>query len=144
MKLFGIEHTDEKCPRCMDMVLGSPKEMAMGSMDERGVMPVPVGARAPISVTTRKPICYDCAAAESITRFQPSLNFYMARIAVLADRSESLRLPRVPLGLMRRFPFVKPSEPGDLDRLYDWQQARVPSLEEVKMVMQDKEMETKS
>lgn len=144
MKLFGIEHTEDKCPRCMDMVLGSPKEMAMGSMDERGVMPIPVGARAPISVTTRKHICYDCAAAESVTRFQSSLNFYMARIAVLADRGESLRLPGVPLGLMRRFPFVKISEPGDLDRLYDWQQARVPSLEVVRLVQQDKELERKS
>ncbi len=103
----------EPCPRC----LGLARE---GKLRLECVMPLPPGAMAPLAVDRSGKCCFDCAAADTVMRFNMGVpGFGAARIAVGNDRQEQFRLPGVPLGLVKAG-LVRPSKAGDLERHLAW------------------------
>ena len=112
--LFGIEHTNALCPSCLAVA---------DTIRRETLMPIPKSPRAPLSaIKSVGSICFDCAAAEGLSRKGSPTDFHMARIAVGNDRQGKLRLPGVSvLGI----PTVRASFRGDLERLHDWQDKHV-------------------
>jgi len=112
LTLFGVPHTRKLCPSCEESAVFLRRET---------LLPLPEGARAPLSKRPKVGhVCFDCASAEDLMRL--GLDWYMARIAVANDRREKLRLPGARYGL----PTTKVSQPGDLDRLHEWQDEVLP------------------
>ncbi len=101
---------DDPCPRCLrlsdDGVLDYPE------------MVQPLGERPALARDKSGVCCSDCRAADALMRYA-GIDFDMARIAVGNDRMEQNRLPGAPIGLVGAG-FMKPSEPGALDRHLAW------------------------
>lgn len=140
MMLFGIPHGDEPCTSCMAL-MGPEHDQLRVEM----VLPVPEGARAPMSRTQKvrgKPmyVCYDCAAAEALMSLMglrgEGFTFAMARVAVGNDRQEMLRLPGTVLGTR----VARPSMREDLDTLHDWHARTLGSEEAREIVRRDMEL----
>lgn len=117
--LFGIEHTGDACPICSGMMT-----MAHDQLRSEMVLPVPASPRAP---TAKRPgpltrICFDCSAAETVSRLMPAMTFAMARVAVGNERQEQLRLPGAAIGLVREG-LVRPSATGDMRALVEWRES---------------------
>jgi len=111
------EMTELPCPRCLPMA-------GFGRIRLEMVQPLPKGAAAPLAkVPGGGPCCFDCAAADTLSRLSPKVNremdFEMARIAVGNDRQEQYRLPGVPLGLVKAG-YVRPSKKGDFEKHIKW------------------------
>jgi len=122
--------TDAPCDTCLDLA-------KRGRLRPETIGRLPPGAMAPLSRFKRGvQLCYDCAAAEAITRVPPlkheeavlmlggtvpstCTTFEMARIAVANDRQEQYRLPGVSMGLVMAG-WVRPSKPGDLEDQHAW------------------------
>jgi hypothetical protein len=104
--------TDEACKRCLALALE-------GQLRMEGVQRLPKGAWAPRAQDRSGSCCFDCAAADTLTRRTGSLTFRMARIAVANDRQEQYRMPGVKMGLVLAG-ITKPNEPGDFEKHLDW------------------------
>jgi len=113
LMLFGTRHSKVPCPSCIK---------SRDFLRRESVLPLPASA-GPLSIKKEiGPICVDCAAAESLRRFNPGLTWSMARIVIANDRAEKIRLPGAPIGLH----YVRAAVPGDLDRLLAWQDRTLP------------------
>jgi hypothetical protein len=95
-------------------------EAALNFMRTEAVQPLPEGAAAPLSLEG-KPQCHDCASAGTLMRVM-GLTWTQARIAVANDRQEQMRLPGVLMGLVKAG-YVRPSEPGALEKHHAWLEA---------------------
>jgi len=101
---------DDPCPRCLrlfnDRVLDDPETVQ------------PLG-KCPALARDRSGVCCDdCRVADALMRYA-GMDFDMARIAVGNDWMEQHRLPGAPIGLVGAG-FMKPSEPGVLERHLAW------------------------
>lgn len=105
--------TDEACPVCLRLYHN-------GKIPREGIMPIPKAG--PRTVTGER-CCYDCQSAENLSKFIPTISdFNMARIAVLNDRMESLRMPKgmgKHYGLMKAG-YMKIAHIGQLDPHLTW------------------------
>lgn len=100
------------CPRCLALALA-------GEIRMETVQPLPEGALAPLASDGSGKCCPDCAAADTLLRMKAAPGFTAARVSVGNDRQEALRLPMVPLGLVRAG-IMRPSKSGDLEIHWAW------------------------
>jgi len=63
------------------------------------IQPLPIGAMAPLAVDGSGPCCHDCGSADTLTKVNKTFDFQQARVAVGNHRSESMRLPKIDIGL---------------------------------------------
>lgn len=101
----------EPCPSCV-------RASMVGTIRREATQPLPAGAEAPLDYEGN-PWCFDCSAASTLSRVAPALTWDMARTAVGNDRQEQLRMPGVPMGLVKTG-IVRPSAEGDFERHVEW------------------------
>lgn len=99
------------CPRCLALAKKGKIRIEM-------VQPLPEGALAPMGFNQKK-CCYDCQAADNLTRDPAIPGFEAARICIGNDRQAQYRLPEVPLGLVKDGR-MRPSKRGDLEKHHAW------------------------
>jgi hypothetical protein len=106
--------TRDPCPRCLPLV-------ESGRIRAEGLQPLPEGARAPLAQDGSGKCCRDCASADTLIAMGvfSEDSFEQARVTVLADRQESIRLPGVPIGLCLRG-IVRMSEEGEFESHLEW------------------------
>lgn len=108
----------EPCPRCVKLAWD-------GQIRAETVMPLPVGADAPLAEDGSGPCCHDCQAADTINKtilggrskaiwgatqqggqkhpLERGMPFYAVRVVVGNERQEQLRLPE---GIRKHFGLV--------------------------------------
>ena len=107
------ESNGAPCPRCLPLAFA-------GKIPVECVQPLPRPGIAPRAVSDNHPCCFDCAAADTVTKMmRKQLDFEMARVAVANDRSEQYRLPGMPMGLVLEG-WVKPSRSDDFEVHRAW------------------------
>lgn len=80
-------HYDQPpCPRCLTLA-------QEGALRAECVMPLPPGALAPRAYDRTGPCCHDCAAADSLVRSLPGMDFEARRVATGNERQENMRRP---------------------------------------------------
>ena len=111
----------EPCPRCLRLWLEDKidREMVM-PLDGRPAMD-------PLAFDGSGKCCQDCASADTLTRLCPG--FRAARIAVGNDRREQLRMPGMPMGLVKSG-HMRSNDPGDFALHLAWLEENVPRCPE--------------
>lgn len=108
---YSLVGEGEPCVQCVRLAFN-------GKMRTEAVQPIPTPA-PPLSRTDNKPVCRDCALADTLVGMKYVPTFEMARIVVANDRQEQLRLPGAPMGLVQ-MGLMMPNQEGDLQRHHEW------------------------